>query len=129
MTEFAEYAREQAEALAPKADWTEPELPRRATAELIAAWLKDHPNNYAALRALGAAARSTEKKWDEAAKSRSRSCASCIPTTTSAAARMACWPQVHRELGKNHSRSGRCSRSWPNLSADDVEMLRAADRT
>ena len=29
--EFAEYAREQAEAMAPEADWAEPELPRRAT--------------------------------------------------------------------------------------------------
>src|SRR4029453_7919241 len=44
---FANYARGQAKALAPEADWSEPELPRRATSAQITAWLKEHPKNYA----------------------------------------------------------------------------------
>lgn len=50
--EFAKYAREQAAAMAPKADWAAPELPRGANAETITAWLKDHPNNFPALQRL-----------------------------------------------------------------------------
>ncbi|WP_254507990.1 tetratricopeptide repeat protein [Anatilimnocola floriformis] len=72
--EFAKYAREYANAMAPKADWATPELPRRATAEVITAYLKDHPNNYAALQRLAvtqattkdfAAAKTTLKKMLE----------------------------------------------------------------
>ncbi len=47
---FAAFARERAIAMAPNADWTEPELPKRANAELLAAYLKEHPHNYAALQ-------------------------------------------------------------------------------
>ena len=65
--EFAKYAREQANSLAPKADWTTPELPRRATAEAITEYLKEHPNNYAALQRL-AAAQFTAKDWPAAKK-------------------------------------------------------------
>lgn len=47
---FAAFARERAIAMAPDADWTEPELPKRANAELVAAYLKEHPHNYAVLQ-------------------------------------------------------------------------------
>lgn len=50
--EFAKWARDKANELAPKADWTTPEIPRRASVEVISTWLKDHPNNYPALQRL-----------------------------------------------------------------------------
>ncbi len=64
-TEFAEFARTRAQAMAPMADWSKPELPKRATPELVAAWLKDHPTNYAALRQL-AELQISAKLWKEA---------------------------------------------------------------
>ena len=76
-TEFAQYARKRAEAMAPKADWSEPELPRRARSEMIAAWLKDHPQNYAGLARL-AIQLINEQKW-EAAKGAAGEDAAALP--------------------------------------------------
>ena len=50
--DFAEFARKRAGELGPEADWSEPELPRRADEATIADWLKSHPNNYAGLSRL-----------------------------------------------------------------------------
>ena len=49
-TGFAEFARKRATEMAPDADWSEPELPKRTNAELLAAFVKEHPHNYAALQ-------------------------------------------------------------------------------
>jgi hypothetical protein len=49
---FAEYARKVALDMAPDADWSEPELPKRVDTEKLSAWLKDHPHNYPALQRL-----------------------------------------------------------------------------
>ncbi len=62
---FAAYARKLANEMAPQADWSEPELPRRADSALIAAWLKEHPQNYAGLQRL-ARQLIAERKWAEA---------------------------------------------------------------
>ncbi|MEZ6112789.1 MAG: hypothetical protein R3C99_17525 [Pirellulaceae bacterium] len=63
--EFADYARQRAEAMAPAADWTSPELMPRADLETIDAWLEDHPNNYPALQ-WKATRLIAEKQWDQA---------------------------------------------------------------
>jgi len=65
--DFAAYARKQANHLAPDADWSSPELPRRATSAMISAWLADHPQNYVGL---GRLARQliSEGKFKEAQK-------------------------------------------------------------
>src|SRR5947209_859604 len=63
--DFADFAHARAKAMGPDADWSEPELPRRANSDQIAAWLKDHPHNYAALNRL-ARQLSSEQKWDAA---------------------------------------------------------------
>jgi tetratricopeptide (TPR) repeat protein len=63
--DFAEYARKRAGELGPKADWSEPELPRRADEATIADWLKSHPNNYGALARL-AQVQMSAQKWDAA---------------------------------------------------------------
>jgi tetratricopeptide (TPR) repeat protein len=53
--EFAKWARNKANELAPRADWSTPELPRRASVEVISTWLEEHPNNYPALQRLAEA--------------------------------------------------------------------------
>ncbi|MDB5336392.1 MAG: Tetratricopeptide repeat protein [Planctomycetaceae bacterium] len=63
--EFIGFARVQAEAMAPNADWTVPELPTRADPSQLSAWLTKHPKNYAALQRL-ARQLVAEKKWDAA---------------------------------------------------------------
>ncbi len=63
--DFMEFARNRALSLAPLADWSEPELPRRADEATIADWLKLHPNNYAGLGRL-AQAQSAARNWDAA---------------------------------------------------------------
>ncbi|OAI57127.1 hypothetical protein AYO47_08305, partial [Planctomyces sp. SCGC AG-212-M04] len=63
--DFAEFARKRAGELGPKADWSEPELPRRADEATISEWLKSHPENYTALARLAQVQMST-KKWDVA---------------------------------------------------------------
>jgi tetratricopeptide (TPR) repeat protein len=62
---FAIFARQRAEAMAPQADWSAPELPRRADSKLISDWVKQHPKNYAGLQRL-ARQLIAEKKWQEA---------------------------------------------------------------
>ncbi len=63
--EFEVHAKKIAEALAPKADWTTlPETVARG-GEALHAFLKDHPDNIAALM-LHAEALLTQKKWNEA---------------------------------------------------------------
>ncbi|MFO0820616.1 MAG: peptidase MA family metallohydrolase [Pirellulales bacterium] len=47
--EFADHARRRAEMLAPKVDWSTPELSRNADVATVQDWLQEHPDNYAAL--------------------------------------------------------------------------------
>jgi tetratricopeptide (TPR) repeat protein len=63
--EFADYAREKAKNLAQGVDWATPELPRRATLEMITEWVKEHPNNYEGLRRL-AQQQMADKAWEAA---------------------------------------------------------------
>ena len=66
-TDFAAYAKEKAEQLAPKLDWErpEPELLLPGAAEKLAEWEKDHPDNYWLLR-LNAQRLIEQQKWVEA---------------------------------------------------------------
>ena len=52
--EFAQFARERAEKVAPGATWEEPKLPPDANSAAIISWLEQHPKNFEALRHLGA---------------------------------------------------------------------------
>jgi tetratricopeptide (TPR) repeat protein len=63
--EFAKWARQRAESMAPEADWTTAELSRRAKLQEISEWLKEHPKNLDALRRL-ATQQIGEKKTDDA---------------------------------------------------------------
>ena len=50
--DFAKYALERAEVLAPKATWEKPNLGRRVDANALVEWLKKHPNNVPGLTLL-----------------------------------------------------------------------------
>jgi tetratricopeptide (TPR) repeat protein len=117
---FAEYARQQAQALAPEADWSQPELPRRASSELIAAWLKDHPNNYAALARL-ARQLMNEGKW-EAAQAPLAHMQKLYPDDETASGPYVLLAEVHREL-KDAAAERAALERLAELSDDDVEMF------
>ena len=65
--EFAEYAKERADQLAPKMDWErpDPELLMPDAAEKLAHWEKAHPDNYHLLR-IKAQRLVEQQKWTEA---------------------------------------------------------------
>lgn len=63
--EFAKFARKRAEALAPAAEWDEPDLPPGADAETLAHWLKKHPQNVSGWKRL-ARQYLRERKFKEA---------------------------------------------------------------
>ncbi|HZN34281.1 MAG TPA: tetratricopeptide repeat protein, partial [Pirellulaceae bacterium] len=118
--DFAAYARKHAEAMAKEADWTEPELPRRASAELISTWLKDHPNNYTALLRL-AQQQVKEQKW-EAARGTAEKLKQLYPNDESAAGPYALLAGIYRELGKTQEERAALER-LAELSDDDGEMF------
>ena len=62
---FAQRAREWAGQLAPDADWSSPDVPRDATPQQLADWLRDHPTNYPALARL-ARRRVADREWSQA---------------------------------------------------------------
>jgi tetratricopeptide (TPR) repeat protein len=63
--QFARFARQRAEALAPGAAWEPPDLPPDADSRTLSAWLAEHPDNVPALIRLGARL-VAESRWDEA---------------------------------------------------------------
>jgi tetratricopeptide (TPR) repeat protein len=64
--EFAQFARQRAEKVAPGATWEEPEdLPPDANSAAITAWLEKHPQSFDGLRRLGMRL-VVEEKWPKA---------------------------------------------------------------
>jgi tetratricopeptide (TPR) repeat protein len=118
--DFAEYARSQAKSLAPEADWTEPELPRRATSAQIATWLKDHPKNYAGLGRLSRQLMN-EGKW-EAAKTPLEEMRKLYPDDETSSGPHALLAEVYRELKDTPAERAALER-LAELSDDDVEMF------
>lgn len=126
-TEFAKYARDYANALAPNVDWATPEMPRRATAEVITAYLKDHPNNYVALQRL-AAAQFTAKDWP-AAKTTLTKMIELFPADGSGSGPYAALARIHRE--EKDAKSERAMLiKLALLSANDLDgLLRLCELT
>jgi tetratricopeptide (TPR) repeat protein len=118
--DFAEYARGRAKKMAPDADWQAPELPRRATSDMIAAWVKDHPKNYAALARL-ANQLIADGKF-EAAKAPLEEMQKLYPDDESAQNPYKLLAQVYREL-KDSSAERSALEKLAGLSDDDVEMF------
>ena len=65
--EFMAFARKRAEALAPEAEWEQPDSGRLVTLDsrALAEWLKEHPNNIPGLT-LYAKSLLAERKWEQA---------------------------------------------------------------
>ncbi len=118
--DFAKYARQQAQDFAPDADWSEPELPRRATSSQISDWLKDHPKNYAGLSRL-ARQLMNEGKW-EAAKAPLEEMRTLYPGDESANGPYVQLADVYREL-KDSSAERLTLERLADLSDDDVDMF------
>lgn len=118
--EFAKYARDYANALAPKADWATPELPRRATSDVISAYLQDHPNNYLALQRL-AAAQFTAKDW-AAAKTTLAKMIELFPEDGSGSGPYAALARIHREE-KNTQAERATLVKLAGLTANDLDGL------
>jgi tetratricopeptide (TPR) repeat protein len=118
--EFAKYARDKANAMAPGADWSEPELPRRASADMIAAYVKEHPKNYTALRRL-AQRLIAEEKW-QAAKEPLSKMRELFPGDAGDANPYSLLAHVHREL-KETKEERVALEKLAEMSADDVEMF------
>jgi tetratricopeptide (TPR) repeat protein len=117
---FAEYARAKAKALAPEADWSEPELPRRATSTMISAWLNDHPHNYSGLGRL-ARQLMNEGQW-EAAKAPLDEMRKLYPDDESASGPYALLAEVYREL-KDAPAERDVLERLAERSDDDVDMF------
>jgi tetratricopeptide (TPR) repeat protein len=117
---FATYARKQANNLAPDADWSTPELPRRATSEIISAWLADHPNNYAGLVRL-AQQLMNDGKWNEA-KTAIERMKKLYPHDESTSGAVSLLAEVFREL-KDDASERKALEALAELSDDDVEMF------
>ena len=65
--QFEQYARQQAEQLAPDATWEPFELPPSATIDDVTQWLTDHPRNFDALRRYGHLL-AQQQRWDDVKK-------------------------------------------------------------
>jgi tetratricopeptide (TPR) repeat protein len=118
--QFAEYARKLAGDMAPQADWSEPELPRRASADMIAAWVKDHPTNYGGLLRL-ARQRIGAKQW-QAAKEPLCKMVELYPQDAGSESPYLLLAEVHRQLKENQEEQAVLEK-LATLSADDVEMF------
>jgi tetratricopeptide (TPR) repeat protein len=117
---FVEWTRAKAKAMAPDADWSQPELPRRASSAMISAWLAEHPNNYAALGRL-ARQQLNEAKLD-AAKETIERMLKLYPEDESADGPLAMLAEVGREQKDATAERAAWERLMA-LSDDDVEAL------
>src|SRR5688572_16235520 len=125
--EFTKYARVYANAMAPKADWATPELPRRATAEVISGYLKDYPNNYVALQRLAAA--QVASKDFAAAKMTLTKLIELFPDDASSGRPYAALARIHREE-KDAAAEKVALVKLASLSANDLDgLLRLCELT
>ena len=117
---FAEYARGQATAMAPEADWSEPDLPARADSKALAEWLEDHPDNYAGLKRQ-ARLHIDEKQW-QAAREVLERMQQLYPRETGTESVFMLLARVYREMGENQ-RERTVLEILGELSADNVDLF------
>jgi len=114
---FGEYARKQALAMAPQADWAEPDLPPRIDSAILAAWVEDHPDNFAGLKRL-ARQLIEEREWD-AAREALEKMERLYPRDAGSDSLYALLARVYREIGQNQ-REQTVLVKLAELSADNV---------
>ncbi len=118
--EFAEYAHQQAAAMAPSADWTEPKVAADADSAELTRWVEQHPSNYAGLRLL--ARRLMEQKQWQAAEALLKKMAEIYPNDAGAGNPYALLATVYREQG-DAAEQRAVLEKLAALSADDVEAF------
>ena len=118
--EFAEFAVDRANQLAPQADWSDPKLPATAKQTAVAAWLKDHPNNYRALQRL-ANQLISEKQW-QAAQAPLEKLIELYPENGGGENPYALLAMTWRELG-DAQQERRALEKLASLIADDLDAL------
>jgi tetratricopeptide (TPR) repeat protein len=96
--EFTDYARKLAESFGSGADWSEPDLPRTASALEVGKWLLQNPDNYYGLHRLAGLLVDAEK-WEEAKIPLKRMIELC-PSDAAAYEMLA---QVHRKLDETEA--------------------------
>lgn len=117
---FVKYARQQADSMAPDADWSEPELPRRIDPAQALAWLKEHPKNYTGLQKL-VRQLIVAKQW-EAAKAPLSTMQQLYPKDAGDDSLYPLLARVHRELKETAEERSAWQR-MAALSDDNVEMF------
>lgn len=117
---FVAFARAQAEAMAPGADWSEPELPARADVKQLTEWLRTHPTNYAGLRRL--AQRLIEDQQWPAARETLLTMVKLYPDDESDDGPYPLLARVYRELGETEQERAVLAR-FAELADDDVDVL------
>lgn len=116
---FVEFARQKARAMAPDADWSEPELPKRAGAAEAVTWLKEHPKNYPGLQRL-ARLLVTTKQW-EAAKRPLEEMRRLYPEDEAGDSLYPLLARVHREL-KEAPQEREALERLAELTDDNLEV-------
>jgi tetratricopeptide (TPR) repeat protein len=117
---FADYARAQAQAMAPDADWSDPELPRRADEKLLADYVREHPRNYPALQRL-ARQRIADKNW-EGARESLEMMRQLYPRDAGADSLYPMLALIHREL-KETSEERQVLSTLADLADDNVDLF------
>ena len=97
--QFAQFARQRAEALAPEADWEPVDLPGDASVETVRHFVDQHPKSLPSLTLL-ARRLLAEKRWEDA-KEPLRKLIALYPENVSADSPYRLIGEVHRELGQS----------------------------
>lgn len=118
--EFAEYAIQRAKQFAPQADWSDPNLPANTSAADLINWLREHPNNYRALRQL-ASRHFGERAWSEA-QTPLKKMIELYPDDGGADSPYLSLAQTYRELADGKSERATLEK-LAALTADNTEAL------
>ncbi len=118
--EFAEFATERANQLAPQADWAAADLPRGVDVATLRAWLQTHPRHFVAKSRL-AQALVEQERWEEA-KTILTELVALYPEFHEPGNAYALLAEVHAGLGETNEERA-VLETLTRMSDDDVDAL------